>query len=87
MKDEKKQEKKSKKLLKKFMKTNNNKILDWLEVWTDLFNKCGNDTHEGAVQLAFAGVITTGMLEVMKNVPIEEKLLLIDKMREHIEKQ
>lgn len=87
MKDDKKEEKRFKKLLKKFMKNHNAQLRDWLQEWTDLFNECGAETHEGAVQLAFSGVVTAGMLEVMKNVPKEEKLLLIDKMREHIEKE
>ena len=87
MKQDKKEEKKFKKLLKKFMKNNNNQIQDWLSEWTDLFNRCGAETHEGAVQLAFSGVITAGMLGVMKNVPKEEKLILLDKMREHIGKE
>ena len=87
MKQDKKQEKEFKKLLKKFMKNNKTQTRDWLQDWTDLFNKCGQETHEGAVQLAFAGVITAGMLKVMKNVPKEEKLVLIDKMRDYISKE
>jgi len=87
MKQDKKQEKEFKKLLKKFMKNNKTQTRDWLQDWTDLFNKCGQETHEGAVQLAFFGVITAGMLEVMRNVPIEEKLILIDNIRGYILKE
>jgi len=75
------------KKLKKFMKKNKKDINSMLETYVELFNKCGEQTRQGEIQVGLAGAILTSMLKVMSNIPKTEKLLLIDKMREHIEKQ
>jgi len=75
------------KKLKKFMKKNKKDINLMLDSYVDLFNKCGEETRQGEIQVGFAGAVLTSMLKVMANISKDEKLLLIDKMREHIEKQ
>lgn len=79
--------KKNVKKFKKFMKENKKELNEWLKQYVDLFNRCGEETKEGSIQLAFAGSVLVSMLKSMKEMPQKEKLILIGKIEDEIKKQ
>lgn len=77
----------NKKELKKFMKANKKEVNKWFEKYTEFFNACGKQAKKGEVQMAFALAIMFGIIKSMEDMPKKHKLILIEKLKEEINKQ